>query len=432
MHKPGDKVKVVTKDEVVEGVLMPNEETDSIVIKLDNGYNVGIDKGKVKKIELIEKNREKEVKKGNVKINKNLPTISILHTGGTIASKVDYKTGGVVARFEPEELIGMFPELEKIANIKSRLISKMFSEDMRFAHYELMIKAIKEEIKEGIDGIILTHGTDTMTYTSAALAFALEGLPIPVIIVGAQRSSDRGSSDAGVNLVCAAEFIAKTDFSGVAICMHENMDDNTCVILPPCKTRKMHTSRRDAFKPVNDTIIARIDFENKKIEFVKKEYVKKDKKRALIVKDKFEEKVSILRCHPNMVPKQFEFYESYNGLVIEGTGLGQAPVGVPNKLCEIHKKNLIAINNLIEKGTLVVMTSQTIFGRVQMHVYSNAIDLVNVGVISGEDMLSETAFIKLAWLLGNYKDKEEIKRLISTNLRGEINTRIGPDEFLEE
>ena len=432
MHKPGDKVKVVTKDEVVEGVLMPNEETDSIVIKLDNGYNVGIDKGKVKKIELIEKNREKEVKKGNVKINKNLPTISILHTGGTIASKVDYKTGGVVARFEPEELIGMFPELEKIANIKSRLISKMFSEDMRFAHYELMIKAIKEEIKEGIDGIILTHGTDTMTYTSAALAFALEGLPIPVIIVGAQRSSDRGSSDAGVNLVCAAEFIAKTDFSGVAICMHENMDDNTCVILPPCKTRKMHTSRRDAFKPVNDTIIARIDFENKKIEFVKKEYVKKDKKRALIVKDKFEEKVSILRCHPNMVPKQFEFYESYNGLVIEGTGLGQAPVGVPNKLCEIHKKNLIAINNLIEKGTLVVMTSQTIFGRVQMHVYSNAIDLVNVGVIPGEDMLSETAFIKLAWLLGNYKDKEEIKRLISTNLRGEINTRIGPDEFLEE
>ena len=432
LHKPGDKVKVVTKDEVVEGVLMPNEETDSIVIKLDNGYNVGIDKGKVKKIELIEKNREKEVKKGNVKINKNLPTISILHTGGTIASKVDYKTGGVVARFEPEELIGMFPELEKIANIKSRLISKMFSEDMRFAHYELMIKAIKEEIKEGIDGIILTHGTDTMTYTSAALAFALEGLPIPVIIVGAQRSSDRGSSDAGVNLVCAAEFIAKTDFSGVAICMHENMDDNTCVILPPCKTRKMHTSRRDAFKPVNDTIIARIDFENKKIEFVKKEYVKKDKKRALIVKDKFEEKVSILRCHPNMVPKQFEFYESYNGLVIEGTGLGQAPVGVPNKLCEIHKKNLIAINNLIEKGTLVVMTSQTIFGRVQMHVYSNAIDLVNVGVIPGEDMLSETAFIKLAWLLGNYKDKEEIKRLISTNLRGEINTRIGPDEFLEE
>ncbi len=431
MAKPGDKVKVVTKDESIEGVLMPNEETDSVVVKLSSGYNVGIEKSKVEKIEVVEKNKEKVVKKGEVKFNKNLPTISILHTGGTIASKVDYKTGGVVARFEPEELLDMFPELRGISNIKSRLVSKMFSEDMRFAHYGLMIKAIKEEIESGVDGIILTHGTDTMTYTSAALAFALENLPIPVIMVGAQRSSDRGSSDAAVNLICAADFIAKTDFSGVAICMHENIDDNICVVLPACKTRKLHASRRDAFKAVNDTIIARVNFEEKKIEFVKKDYTKRDKKRELVVKDGFEEKVGILRCHPNMVPKQFEFFKGYNGLVIEGTGLGQAPTGVPNELCEIHKKNLAAIKNLVKEGTIVVMTSQTIFGRVQMHVYSNAIDLVNVGVISGEDMLTETVFIKLVWLLGNYKDKEEIKRLVKTNLRGEINPRIEPDEYLE-
>jgi len=448
LHKPGDKVRVITQDETVEGtekskisgtlqkqvfegILMPNEETDSVVIKLDNGYNVGIEKSKVKKIELIEKNKERLARKEEIKINKNLPTISILHTGGTIASKVDYRTGGVVARFEPEELINMFPELKQIANIKSRLITKMFSEDMRFAHYQLMIKAIQEEIKAGVDGIILTHGTDTMTYTSAALAFALEDLPIPVIMVGAQRSSDRGSSDAASNLICAAEFIVKTDFAGVGICMHEKMDDQMSVILPACKTRKMHTSRRDAFKPVNDTIIARINFKDKKIEFIKKDYLKKDKKRELVVKNKFEEKVSILRCHPNMFPGQFECYKGYKGLIIEGTGLGQAPVGVPNELCEIHKKNLTAIKHLIENGTIVIMTSQTIFGRVQMHVYSNAIDLVNAGVIPGEDMLTETAFIKLAWLLGNYKDKDEIKKLIRANLRGEINPRIEPDEFLE-
>ncbi len=431
MAKPGDKVKVVTKDETVTGILMPNEETDSVVVKLANGYNVGIEKSKVKKIELIEKNKEKLIKKGRIKSNKNLPTISILHTGGTIASKVDYRTGGVVARFEPEELLEMFPELRDIANIKSKLISKMFSEDMRFAHYQLMIKAIKEEIKKGVDGIILTHGTDTMGYSAAALAFAFENLPIAVILVGAQRSSDRGSSDAAVNLICAAEFIAKTDFSGVAICMHEKMDDDKCVILPACKTRKLHSSRRDAFKPVNDSAIARVDFEGKKIEFIKKDYQKKDRKRELIVKDEFEEKIGIIRCHPNMFPKQFESYKGYKGLVIEGTGLGQAPVGVPNKLCEIHKRNLSAIKSLVKDGTIVVMTSQTIFGRVQMHVYSNAIDLVNVGVIPGKDMISETAFIKLAWLLGNYKDEEEIKRLVKTNLRGEINPRIEPDQYLE-
>ena len=307
----------------------------------------------------------------------------------------------------------------------------MFSEDIRFAHYQLMIKAIEEEIKQGVDGVILTHGTDTMAYTSAALAFSLEYLPIPVILVGAQRSSDRGSSDAAVNLICAAEFIAKTDFSGVAICMHEKMDDDACVILPATKTKKLQSSRRDAFKPVNDTIIARINYETKETEFVKKDYLKKDKKRELIVKDKFEEKIGILRCHPNMPPDEFEFYKNYKGLIIEGTGLGQAPVGVPNKLCGIHKKNLSAVRDLTKNGIIVIMTSQTIFGRVQMHVYSNAIDLVNVGVIPGEDMLTETAFIKLAWLLGNYKDKEEIKKLIATNLRGEINKRIEPDQYLE-
>jgi len=431
MAKPGDKVKVVTKDETVTGILMPNEETDSVVVKLDSGYNVGIEKKKVKKIDLIEKNKEKIAKKGKIKKNSKLPTISILHTGGTIASKVDYRTGGVVARFEPEELLEMFPELRGIANIKSRLVSNMFSEDMRFAHYGLMIKAIEKEIKDGVDGIILTHGTDTLTYTSAALAFALENLSIPVILVGAQRSSDRGSSDAAVNLICAAKFIADSDFSGVALCMHEKMDDDTCVILPACKARKLHTSRRDAFKAVNDTVIARVDFEGNKVDILKKDYPKRDKEKELVIKDRFEEKVSILRCHPNMIPKQFEFYKGYKGLVIEGTGLGQASVGVPNKLCEIHKKNLGVIKNLVNDGTIVIMTSQTIFGRVQMHVYSNAIDLVNVGVVSGEDMLTETAFIKLAWLLGNYKDKEEIKRLISSNLRGEINPRIEPDEFLE-
>ena len=251
--KLGDKVKVVTAKETVEGILMPTESKESVFVKLDNGYNIGIESKKIKKIELIEKFKETEKKTTNIKVDKKLPTISILHTGGTIASKVDYRTGGVIARFDPEELLAMFPELRSIANIRSRLISNMFSEDMRFAHYKIMAKAIQEEIDKGCDGIILTHGTDTMGYSAAALSFILEGLPVPVILVGSQRSSDRGSSDSAVNLICAAEFIAKTDFSGVAICMHESMDNDTCLILPATKTRKMHTSRRDAFKAINES-----------------------------------------------------------------------------------------------------------------------------------------------------------------------------------
>ena len=428
--KSGDSVKVITAGEIRRGILMPNEETDSVVIKLDNGYNVGIDKKNVKEIKVIEKYKAKQTTtRKELKKDAKKPTIAILHTGGTIASKVDYRTGGVVARFTPEEILEMFPELKDIANVKSRLIANMFSEDMRFKHYSLMCGAIGEEVKKGVDGIILTHGTDTLAYTSAALSFALENINIPVILVGSQRSSDRGSSDAAMNLICAAQFIAKADFAGVAVCMHEGTGDNSCLIMPACKTRKLHTSRRDAFKVVNGNAIARVNYETRKIEIIDKNYDSKPNGKKLIVKNKFEERVGLLKVHPNMFPEQFEFFKNYEGLVIEGTGLGQAPVGMPNELTKVHKKNLDEINKIIKNGCIVVMTSQCIFGRVQMHVYSNAIDLTNVGVISGEDMLAETAFVKLAWLLGNYK-KDEIKELIVKNLKGEINERLMKDEFL--
>lgn len=220
--KPGDRVKIITKDEIREGILMPNEETNSVVIKLDSGYNIGIDNKRIKEIKIVEKYKKEKVK-SQKEDNKdaNKPTISILHTGGTIASRVDYKTGGVVANFSPNEIIGMFPEIREIANINSKLIEQMLSEDMRFEHYQAIALAIKEEVKKNVNGIIITHGTDTLAYTSAALAFIFENLNIPILLVGAQRSSDRGSSDAAMNLICAAEFITKTDFCGVAICMHE-------------------------------------------------------------------------------------------------------------------------------------------------------------------------------------------------------------------
>jgi glutamyl-tRNA(Gln) amidotransferase subunit D len=427
MSKPGDMVKVTTKDETVEGILMPNEETESVIVKLNNGYNVGIDKKKVKKIGTLKEYEAKKEKKGKVKTNKKLPTISILHTGGTIASKVNYETGGVIAKFDPAELISMFPELKKIANFDSKLIEQMFSEDMRFLHYKKIAAAVAKEARKGVNGIIITHGTDTLAYSAAALSFILENIGIPVLLVGAQRSSDRGSSDAAMNLICASEFIAKTDFAGVAICMHEKPDDNNSVILPACKTRKMHTSRRDAFKAINDTPIARINYDSRKITFLREDYVKRNEGK-LVLKDNFEEKVGLLKCHPNMFKEQFDFFKGYKGLVIEGTGLGHAPVDPPNRL---YIKILDAIEGLIKAGTVVVMTSQCLFGSTHPHVYTAAINLSKIGVVYAKDMLPETAFIKLAWLLGNYKDKGEITRLISTNLRGEINPRIEPDQFLE-
>jgi len=429
-HKTGDTVKVITKEKEYEGTLMPGEYTDMVVIKLDNGYNGGIEKSKVSKIEVVKNLEEKEGKHAKLSQKKGLPTISILHTGGTIASKVDYRTGGVVSAFTPEDLIAMFPEIQEIANVNSELVASMWSDDLRFAHFKLLAHAIEKKVKEGCDGIIIGMGTDNLAVASAAMSFIVESTPIPIIFVGAQRSSDRGSSDAEMNLICAAEFIAKANFAGVAICMHEHTDDKTCVILPPNKTKKMHSSRRDAFKPINDVPIARIDYKTRKIEFLKTEYAKKDDKRKLVVKPNMEDKVGLLKIHVNMFPEEFEFFKEkgYKGLVIEGTGLGHTPLHMPNELAKIHKEIAAAIKKINDSGCIMVMTVQTIYGRTNMNVYNKGRDLQDLGVISGEDMLAETAYVKLAWLLANYPN--EAKEMMRKNLCGEINERITPNEYL--
>lgn len=431
--KTGDSVVVETKEKKINGILMPVPETegDIVILKLDNGYNVGIDKSRIKSIKLVKEYAEKKQKPAEIKQNKRLPTISILHTGGTIASRVDYKTGAVSAKFSASEIIDMFPELKKIANIKSRKIASMQSEMMRFVHYNLMAKEIEKEIKLGTDGIIITHGTDTMHYSSAALTFILEDLPVPVILVGSQRSSDRGSSDAGLNLISACYFIANSDFADVVICMHENLNDESCLILPGLKTRKMHTSRRDAFRPINTRPIARVNFNEKNISFIKKDYKKRDKNKKLKLM-LFNEKIKIglIKTHTNMFAEEFLAYKDFDGLVIEGTGLGHLPNEEIDECTKENKKIFNALGDMIKKGLIAVMSSQAIYGRLQMNVYTPMRELQEIGVLGHlSDMTPETTFIKLAWLLSNYR-KEEVKELITKNLKGEISERVEDKTFL--
>jgi glutamyl-tRNA(Gln) amidotransferase subunit D len=392
MIREGDTVRIKTAKEVIEGVLMPSSEADIVVIKLKNGYNVGIDKHKIKSMKTVEKHKETKGKKKEIKEKKGLPTIMILGTGGTIASKVDYSTGGVIAKFTPSDLLELMPELGEIANIKTELVANMMSEDMMFSDYQKIAATIKKHANK-VDGIIIGHGTDTLAHTAAALAFMFEKINIPVIIVGSQRSTDRGSSDGSINLICAAEFIAKSDFAGVAICLHDKSEDNQSAILPATKTRKMHASRRDAFK---------VD--------------------KIVLKDKFDNNVALIKTHTNMKNSLFEFLiKNYKAIVFEATGLGQ----MPTNLGKENLKNYETLKKFIKKGGLAVITSQCLFGRVHPFIYTNCRRLKEI-----EDMLPETAFIKLAWLLGNYK--KDTKKLLTENLRGEINKRIEFEEdFLE-
>ncbi len=423
--KEGDLIEIKLKDKTLKGKLMPSKDT--LILKLDSGYNIGIDKTKIKEKTLIEKSKPVKTQKQTIKQDKNLPKISILHTGGTVASKVDYETGGVSAKFTPEDLLNMVPELKAIANIDSKLISNMFSEDMRFAHYNVLVKAIQKELKNKPKGIIITHGTDTLAYTSAALAFMLENIQTPIILVGAQRSSDRGSTDAFLNLICATKFIAETDFKGVAICMHESTNDNTCLILPATKTRKMHTSKRDAFKPINAQPIARLNLN--KIEFI--DYPEKPEAKPLKIRLMNPNiKIGILKQHPNMFAEEILAYKNYDGLVIEATGLGNLPINHIDKETAEHDKILKALQTLINKDIIIILAPQTTFGRLNLNVYSGARKQKEIGIQGDQsDMLPETTFIKLAWLLSNYK-KEEIPELLRTNLRGELNPRLLNSDYM--
>ena len=427
----GDTVEITTLSKIHNGIILPSLNKDIITLKLKSGYNIGIEKKSIKKIKILKKHK-KEAKKSKIKITekKGLKTVSILHTGGTISSAVDYKTGGVVAKFSPEEMIQLFPEIKEIANIKSKLVSQMMSEDMRFAHYNILAKEIEKEIKKGTDGIIITHGTDTLHYTSAALAFMLENLPIPVILIGAQRSSDRGSSDAAMNLLCACKFIAKTDFADVAICMHKNMNDKKCLILPATKTRKMHTSRRDAFRPINTKPWAEVDYETGNIYFINKDHKKREKRKLQLKLMKEKLKIGFLKTHVNMYAKEIEAYQGFNGLVIEATGLGHIPIAHTDDYTKENGRILKAVEKLIKQGTIVTIAPQTLYGRIQLNVYTALRRIQEIGVLGhNSDMTPETTFIKLAWLLSNYK-KEEVKELITKDLRGEISTKISGDEFL--
>lgn len=383
------KVRIKLSDgRVIEGIELDRPSTLSnefITVKLKNGYNIGIKKANIKDIEYLGEIKQSETIKKYKKDSKK-PLLVVLHTGGTIASKVDYSTGGVVARISPDELVSMVPEIEHYFSVHTELVFNTFSENMTFKHYNVLIDKIAEAVKNNAKGIIIGHGTDTMHYTAAALHFALK-LPIPVVLVGSQRSSDRPSSDAWLNIKGAVLFIneaIKKDIAGVFIAMHRSMSDDYITILP-YKSRKMHTSRRDAFKPINSKEVAIVDVMNNKVEIIDDSY----KKQELSISHYNENlRIGVLKVHPGLTKEEILFYKDFDALIIEGTGLGHFPVELIPALKEVTSK------------IPVIMTSQCIYGRINMNVYSTGRMLQEIGVQGNlSDLTSEATLMKIAMQL---------------------------------
>jgi glutamyl-tRNA(Gln) amidotransferase subunit D len=406
----GDRIKVKKGERTFEGILMPRSELGDeshIVIKLDTGYNIGINVKsiQVKRVEKAapaKKTKEREIK------SKDLPDVTIIGTGGTIASKIDYKTGAVHPSFTPSELTNAIPELSDIANIKTKLLFNILSENVTPGHWKDIAKAVADELNSGVSGVVVAHGTDTLGYTSAALSFMLKNLEKPVVLVGSQRSSDRPSSDSSLNLVSAVK-VATSDIGEVVAVMHGSSNDDYCSIHRGTKVRKMHSSRRDAFKSINSKPIGRIE----DIVTIEDGDYRRRGAGKVEVDDNLDDNVALVKIYPGIKSEVLDYnIDNYNGIVLEGTGLGHVP---ENLLPSIERAN--------EKGVPIVMTTQTIYGRVDMKVYSTGRELLSRGVISGEDMLPETAYVKLMHVLGDTKDMDEIKTKMQTNIAGEIEER---------
>ncbi|MEM0481085.1 MAG: Glu-tRNA(Gln) amidotransferase subunit GatD [Candidatus Aenigmatarchaeota archaeon] len=409
----GDKIKV---NEFV-GYLMPKtefSEKDVIILKLENGYNVGIKIDENTKIKLIEKRKEIEKVEKEVRYDSSKPKVLIIGCGGTIASRVEYRTGAVYPLIEPYELIETIPEISEIANIHVKKLFDIFSENMEPKHWKIIAEEIAKNV-ENYDGIVILHGTDTMHYTSAALSFMLQNLPIPIVLVGAQRSSDRPSSDSKLNLLSAIYFAAYGEIAEVVVCMHENLNDEFCAIHRGTKVRKMHTSRRDAFQSINIRPLARVNFYQRKIEYLTENFKKRNRNNKLIADISLNENVGLFYFHPGAKVEAFEeFAKHYDGIVIAASGLGH-----------ISEKFFESIKKLIESGKPIVFAPQTIYGRLDLDVYSTGRILQKIGIIGNHtDMTPETALVKLMYVLAKTKNLKEIKELMEKNLVGEISERI--------
>jgi glutamyl-tRNA(Gln) amidotransferase subunit D len=427
--KSGDRVRVELDEKVLEGVFMLRPDLadkEHIVLKLPSGYNIGIEKSRIKRVTVIERYHKKaEESTKPIAFQSGKPLVSILSTGGTISSKVDYRTGGVYASYTAEDLIRVAPELNNFANLKSTFVMNIMSEDMNKEAWIHLANAIAQELNEGSSGVVVTHGTDTLHYSTALMSFMLKNLSKPVVFTGSQRSSDRGSSDSFLNIICSTAFAA-SGIAGVYLVMHGSMSDNYCLAHIGTKVRKMHTSRRDAFRSINARPAAKI-LANGSIKFFSD--LPKSPEGRFEVDAKIEERVALIKVHPNMNPKVIDFYmnEGYSGIVFEGTALGHVPT-------RVKEKSLIpAIERARDKGISMVMTTQSLFGRVNPYVYSNLRELSTRGVVFCEDMLPETAYMKLMWVLGHTSKPDEVKDLMLKNVAGEITERTSPDEdFLPE
>jgi glutamyl-tRNA(Gln) amidotransferase subunit D len=405
------------------GVVLPRSETaddEHIVLKMHNGYNIGISVRSAEHIRVLGyKEAHYKIPESEFPIDPKKPNVTLLGTGGTIASRLDYRTGAVIPAFAPGELYGAVPELADICNLKTEKLFGIFSENMGPVEWVTTAEVIGREIKNGADGIVIGHGTDTMHHTAAVLSFMVQNPPVPIVLVGSQRSSDRPSSDAAFNLRCAAHTAAYSDIAEVLICMFGPTSDRYNLLHRGTVVRKMHSSYRSTFRTIGDIPVAMVTPDS--VVPMKKDYRRRRQDRKVVIDTLFDDRVSLVYYYPNMKPDIIDSLvdNGYTGIVIAGTGLGH-----------VNKPLYKPLKRAIDKGIAVIMTVQTIWGYTAMTVYDTGRDLLEIGVVPAENMLPEVCYMKLCWVLGHTKDPESVKTMMLEPVSKETSEREPPNGYI--
>ncbi|BBG23849.1 Glutamyl-tRNA(Gln) amidotransferase subunit D [Sulfuracidifex tepidarius] len=406
----GDRIRIKKDSLEVEGILFPSfsRDEDIIVVKMDNGYNVGL-KATGADLSLLSKRKAEDTRKPQSTGSKG--EVKIISTGGTIVSKVEYETGAVRPALSTDEILEYLPQIKDIADIDAEILFTILSENMKPDYWTKIAEKVKESLDKGARGVVIAHGTDTMSYTASAIAFSFSEMTGPVVLVGSQRSSDRPSSDSSINLYSSVILAKESPFAEVAVLMHGESSDTYTIAHRGVKVRKMHTSRRDAFQSINDVPLAKVMWTENTVKMLRKDFVPRGKENRM--DSKFDPRVFLLYYYPGMNPLILEaIKDKTRGIVLAGTGLGHTSEEFETVFREFTKD-----------GIFVGMTSQCLFGRVNMNVYTTGRKLLEAGVVPLGDMLPETALVKLMWSLAHADDVEGVKKLMLTNMVGEFNDR---------
>ncbi len=322
--------------------------------------------------------------------------ILLIATGGTIASK---KTeDGLAPQITSEELLGYVPEIKEFCNVETIQLLNIDSTNIQPEYWVLMTEAIESNYDK-YDGFVISHGTDTMSYTSAALSYLIQNLDKPVIITGAQKPINVDITDAKKNLLDSFRFAAEKDVRGVYLVF-----DGKAIV--GTRARKVKSKSYSAFESINFPVAAIID-DSRITKYIRGEKFTEPVK---FFKDIFPS-IFLLKLAPGMEPDVLDYIgEKYEGVVIESYGAGGLPF-------QDRRNFLEKLGALAERGKIIVIATQVMFEGSDMGVYEVGVKaLKKYNVLQAYDMTIEAAITKLMWIMAQTKDFDEVREMFYTRI----------------